>query len=366
MPAATTDRRTLAGGWEGPIIDADLHVNVPSIETLFPYLEPHWVEYVQEVGFATPPALGTKYPPGSAITCAPAWRPADGSAPASDLAVLQADVLDPLAVDYAILNCYWGVDCIRNPDFALALASAINDWLIAEWLDRDDRLRASIVVPAHNPVDAGREIDRVGGHSGFVQVFLPVWSPILYGNRIWLPMFEAIARHGLVAGIHYGGSSEGPPTGTGWPTWFLEEYAGALSAYWSQVLSLVGEGVFRRFPDLRVSLLEGGFAWLPPFLWRIDKEWKGLRREVPWVERLPSAIVRDHVRLSVQPIGAGPPADFRRVVEWLGSDELLMFGSDYPHGHSDTVEKVLDVLPAGAHAPLMAGNARDHYGLGGS
>lgn len=355
----------VTAGWTGPVIDADLHVNLPSVDVLLPYLSGQWIEWIGETGFTVPASLATKYPAGSSITCAPEWRPGDGRAPASDLSLLREDVLDPLGVECAILNCYWGLDSLRNPDFAAALARAINDWLIEEWLDRDERLRASLIVPAHNPADAAREIDRVGGHPGFVQVFLPLWSPIPYGNRTWLPMWEAIDRNGLVAGIHYGGSSEGPTTTTGWATWFLEEYASSVAMSWQQLTSILGEGLFQRFPELRVSLLEGGFTWLGPFLWRLDKEWKGLRREIPWVDRPPSQILREHVRLSIQPIGAGPSEDFSRVVEWLGSEELLMFGSDYPHGHGESVETLLEVLPESARAKMMSENARAHYRLGG-
>jgi predicted TIM-barrel fold metal-dependent hydrolase len=354
----------VTGGWTGPIIDADVHVNLPSVDVLLPHLGGQWIEWIGETGFTVPGSLQTKYPAGSSITCAPEWRPADGRMPASDLSMLREDVLDPLGVEFAIANCYWGLDSLRNPDFTLALARAINDWLIEGWLDRDERLRASLIVPSHNPADAAAEIDRVGGHPGFVQVFLPLWSPIPYGNRTWWAMWEAIVRNDLVAGIHYGGSSEGPTSTTGWATWFIEEYAGAIAMSWQQLTSILGEGLFQRFPTLRVSLLEGGFSWLGPFLWRLDKEWKGLRREIPWVDRLPSQIFREHLRFSIQPIGAGPPEGFARVVDWLGSDELLMFASDYPHGHEQSVATVLDVLPETARPKLMSENARAHYRLG--
>jgi hypothetical protein len=346
------------------VIDADVHVNISSVDELRPYLAPQWIEWISETGFSVPPGLVTKYPAGSSITCAPAWRPADGRTPASDLSLLRAQALDPLGVERAIVNCYWGLDCMRNPDFAAALARAINDWLIDKFLERDDRLRASLIVPAHDPAAAAREIDRVGGHPGFVQVFLPLWSPMPYGNRTLLPMWEAIVRNDLVAGIHYGGSSDGPTTTTGWTVWFLEEHASAVPMAWQQLASLLGEGLFQRFPDLRVALLETGFTWLAPLLWRLDKEWKGLRREVPWVNRLPSEILREHVRFSIQPIGAGPAEQFGRIIDWLGSDDLLMFGSDYPHGHPSGIATLLGVLSESAQAKLMAGNARVHYRLG--
>ena len=80
---------------------------------------------------------------------------------------------------------------------AAALASAVNDWQIAEWLEPEPRLRASIVVPSQQPELAAREIDRVGGHPGFVQVFLPVRSAMPYGNRRYHPIYEAAVRHDL-------------------------------------------------------------------------------------------------------------------------------------------------------------------------
>jgi predicted TIM-barrel fold metal-dependent hydrolase len=366
MTVTSRQRSAAVGGWTGAIVDTDVHINVPSVQALLPYLEAHWVEYIRETGFTAPPSPATKYPAGAAITCAPQWRLDDGRPGATELSQLQSQLLDPLGVEIAIVNPYWGIESIRHPDLAAALASAVNDWLIAEWLERDDRLRGSIVVPAYDPVAAAREIDRVGGHPGVVQVFLPVWSPVPYGRRSWHPMLEAICRHDLVAGLHYGGSSEGAPTPNGWPSWYLEEYAGATAVYWAQLLSLLAEGAFAQFPQLRVSLLEGGFAWLPPLLWRTDKEWKGLRREVPWVDRLPSQILREHVMLSSQPLDAGPADEFARLVQWLGAGELLMFATDYPHGHESGAGPLLDVVPADEHAAVMADNARRHYRLTGA
>jgi uncharacterized protein len=359
--APSADPALLTGGWSGRVVDADVHVNVPSIDVLRPFLAQPWIEYVSETGFEAPPQTPTLYPPGAATTVAARWRRSDGRPPASDLETVQRDLLDPFNVECAVLNCYWGVEQIRHPDFALALARAVNDWLIAEWLDRDDRLRASIVVPGTVPAEAAAEIDRVGSHPGFVQVLLPVRSSRLYGQRLWHPVWEAIVRNDLVAGIHYGGVPDGPPSAAGFSSWFLEDYVAHMQVFQSQLTSLIAEGVFEKFPAARVALLEGGFTWLGPMMWRLNKEWKGLRREIPWVKRLPSETIRERVKLSTQPLDAGGGDRLGYAVEWLGSEDMLMYASDYPHGHADTVACLLDVLPQDARVKVMGENARSHY-----
>ena len=119
-------------------------------------------------------------------------------------------MLDPWDVEVGILNCAYAVDSLHNPDTAAAMARAVNDWLVAEWLDQEPRLRASMVVPTRVPEMAAREIDRVGDHPGFVQVLLPVRSEAPYGNRRYLPIFEAAARHDLVVSLQFGGAPGQP------------------------------------------------------------------------------------------------------------------------------------------------------------
>ena len=86
------------------------------------------------------------------------------------------------------------------------MASAVNDWLAAEWLAKEPRLRASMVVPTRVPEMGAEEIDRVGDHPGFVQVLLPVRSEAPYGHRRYLPIFAAADRHNLVVSLQFGGA----------------------------------------------------------------------------------------------------------------------------------------------------------------
>jgi predicted TIM-barrel fold metal-dependent hydrolase len=357
-------KQTRAELWSGPVIDADVHANVPSLEALLAHMEPQWAEFCRERRFSTPQALANVYPPNAPSTARPEWRPADGKEPASELSMLQRDVLDRWDVDFAILNCYWAVDWVRHPDFAPALARAINNWLLAEWLERDPRLRASLILPARHPAEMIKEIERLGDHPGFVQAFFPVRSDLLYGNRQWHPVYESLQRHGLVLGLHWGGVSEtAAPSPTGWASWFVEEYAQEQQLYMAQVMSLIAEGVFAAFPDLRVSVQEIGFAWLPPIWWRMEAKRKGLRRDIPWVNQAIPEVFRDHFKFTVAPLDAGPPEHFANTLAWLGSDDMLMFATDYPHAHHDDIEAFLGLLSEPARAKLMAGNARELYQL---
>ncbi len=357
------------------MIDCDVHNVIASIDVLEPYLDDHWREVIATSQFAGP--TDQAHPPNLATSLradlADAEAHADADAetdagagqPGTSLALLRSQLLDPLGVEHAILSCDYAIESVRNPDAAAALATAVNDWQIERWLDPEPRLRAAVVVPSQQPAMAVREIERAAGHPGFVAVYLPVRSAMPYGNRQWWPVFEAAVARELVVELHFGGSPGLPPTASGWPTTWLEDYVDMASAFQSQLTSLISEGTFDRFPTLRMALIESGFAWLPAFLWRFDKSWRGLRREVPWTKRAPSEYVQEHVRIALQPVDGPPePAELLRVIDQLGSEELLMFSSDYPHRHTaEGLAAVPSELPTGLAEKLLSDTARNHYRL---
>jgi uncharacterized protein len=345
------------------VIDCDVHNVVGPIETLAPYLDQHWREVIDTSQFAGP--TDQAHPPNLATSLRDDLEPVADQPAGRTLEGLREQLLDRLDLQLAILGCDYGVESVRNPDAAAALAAAVNDWQLDRWLEPEPRLRAAIVVPSQQPSAAVAEIERRAPDPRFVAVYLPVRSSIPYGNRQWWPLWEAIVRHELVAELHFGGSTGVAPTASGWPSSWLEEYVDMASAFASQLTSLVAEGTLDRFPGLRISLIESGFGWLPAFLWRFDKGWRGLRREIPWTRRLPSEYVREHVRVALQPVDGPPdPVALARVIDQLGSDRMLMFSTDYPHRHA---AEELAAVPAGLDPSLaerlLDANAREHYRL---
>jgi predicted TIM-barrel fold metal-dependent hydrolase len=322
-------------------IDCDVHPAVPGMKALLPYLPPHWREQLLLRGIDGLDL--SSYPLRVAANSRPDWRPAAGKAGAGPERLI-AEALDAFGSRLAILNPLWGVEPLHNADMAAAIARAVNEWIAREWLDRDSRLRAAMLIPLQDADLAVQEIERAAADRRFVQILCLAMGEAPLGNRRYWRIWEAVARHGLVLGIHAGSSYRHSTTSNGWPSYYLEDTAVQTHAFQAQLLSLVAEGVFTRLPNLRVVLMESGFTWLPQFLWRATRTWRAMRAEVPWVDRAPADIIREHVRVTLQPTDAPPrPADLARVLAQIGSERMLLFSTDYPHWHFDADE----ALPAG-------------------
>ena len=328
-------------------VDCDVHCAPESYEALFPYLSEYWRQYITEAGVRLN-GMAHAYPRGV------------GAPLPSTYEALASRVLGREDLRFVILNCLTGFETHRNAYFAGAVASAINDWVREEFLARDERLRASLVVSTISPEDAVAEIERVGEDRRFVQVLLPVRSDLPWGHKNNHAVFAAACQRGLQVALHAWGRAGQAPTPSGFTTTYLEDYVGNQPIAQAQVLSFVSEGVFARFPDLRVVLVECGFAWLPPLLWRFDKDWKGVWREVPWLRRRPSEYVREHFRATTAP--AHLPRDpvlLDQLLQMLDGPGMLAYASDYPHEHGDGIGALLDRFTEEQRRRVMWSTAAD-------
>jgi predicted TIM-barrel fold metal-dependent hydrolase len=322
-------------------IDCDVHPAVPDTTALLPYFDDYWREAITQRGIDRLSLNLTSYPPNAPISARPDWRP-KGKKPGSDFDLLKSQALDAFGSRYAILNCLHAAQVFHSEDMSAAFCTAVNDWLAREWLGRDPRLRASILIPSENPDLAIAEIERRADDRRFVQVLMWAMNELPLGRRFYWPIYQAAERHALPIGVHAGSLYRHAPTSIGWGSYLTEDYVLQSAAFESQLLSLVSEGAFAKFPDLKVVFMESGFAWLPAFLWRANKTWRGVRSEVPWVKRPPGDIVRHHVRFTVQPIDEPPDnATLEHLIDQLGSDQILLFSTDYPHWHFEG----MDALP---------------------
>ena len=288
---------------------------------------------------------------------------------AGSVAAAQADLLNVYGHRYAlVVTGHHVVAGIMDPDYSAAYCRAQNTAVLEEWIQVDDRLLYAILVPLQDPQAAVSEIEHWVGHPRVKAV--TVWGGaerIPFGQRFYWPIYEAANRHGLPIHVHpattaviasCATSAAGPVTN------FLQLHTCLPQFYQAHLISLVLEGVFERFPNLRIALVEGGFAWVPHVLWRMDKEYKGLRQQAPHLRRLPSEYVRDHIKFGTQPIEEPSKIEHLcHLIDMMGGPEMLMYASDYPHFDFDPPSVLPKRLGEDALAKILCNNAAEFFNL---
>ena len=342
-----------------PLIDSDVHESFSNVRDLVPYLpEPYreWIARGAWRGFSQPFAYTS---PGSGNRAD--VRNADGSASVSDYGLMRSQLLDAYDVTYAVLTGYF-YPTILKTQYALgsAMAAAYNDYVAENWLAKDKRFIGSIQINARDPEAAAREIDRMADHPQIKQVMLPVVDDIAYGHPVYRPIFAAAERHGLVVALHHTIVAEGP---FGLGLHYIERHTLLSTSMMAEVISLILNGVFDNY-DLRFIILEGGFSWLPHLMWRMDREYRQGRVEVPWVKKLPSQHMRERLRFSTQPSEDLSADQWHKLIDLMGSDEYLVFSTDYPHFDFDEPNMAIPRnLDSGLREKIFWKNAAALYGL---
>ncbi len=346
------------------IVDTDIHcmLNGKAIARRLP--QP-W-RYRMEHGGGNVGGTGHWNPNG--VNRADAVAP-DGMPIAADPKHLGELFFSVHGIDFGVLNpggvLGWGVH--PEPDYAAAACRGINDTLIEDWLSVDDRFRGSVCVAPTDPAQAAKEIRRVGDHPQMVQVLMTSAGRIPYGNRLFWPIYEAAEEMGLPLGIHPGKEGTGisnPPSPAGYTGSYFEWHSVLAANYIGQLVSLVTEGVFQKFPKFTFILIEGGVSWLPAMMWRLDKNWKALRSTAPWLDRPPSRIIPDHLRLTTQPLEEPENKQhFHQILAMFPAEKMLMFSTDFPHWDGDTPDFAGRWFPDHLRDRVMSGTAIETYKL---
>ncbi|MGE3271272.1 MAG: amidohydrolase family protein [Chloroflexota bacterium] len=344
------------------MIDCDFHNEIDSIKDLYPYLSQRWRDHIDTFGLHGP--SGGYYP--RFMDHREDAIPPSGRRAGSEVAFSRSDFLDPYNVAHAMLIPLTPAARQLNLDLGAALATAVNDWQVAEWLDPEPRLRASIAISPEDPIAAAREVERCAKDKRFVQVFVPGRTHEPLGRRKYWPIYEAAAKHGLHIMSHAFGSYGYPITGAGSPSFYLEEHVGPAQAVQANVISLITEGVFDAFPGLKFVSVENGFGWVPSLMWRMDASYKLLKDEVPHLKKMPSEYFPDHIYLTTQPVEEPhKPQQFAEMLDHFGAmRKNILFASDYPHWDSDDPDFALPGgLPDDIVQAIQMDNAKALYNL---
>jgi len=335
-------------GRRTPVIDASVHIFFRSNADLRGVLR----EPFKSRGFPDYEMDWYGAPGGEYLHGSPGY-------PGSDPDVVAEQLFSERGVDVAILHPMTrGIMPDRH--LGTAIAAAHNEMMVSRWLESTaygDRFRGTIRVNPDDIAGALREIDRWGTHPRVVQIGIPLQSRELYGKPQYWPLWEAAAAANLPVAVHIE-TGEGvafPVTPSG-KTRTYEQYLAFMALnYVYHLMNMIAEGVFERTPSLKFVWADGAADLLTPFIWRMDCFGRPHLEQTPWAP---------HVYF-VQGSLDGP-GDTEFAGEWLGftgKEDMVMFGSSYPHWHAVNATAVPSAYSAEQRDKLCWRNAAELYGI---
>ncbi|WP_104126228.1 amidohydrolase family protein [Cryobacterium sp. Y57] len=365
-PAATQAASKLG------VIDVDFHpMPLPTDPQVAKHIPQQWRDYISRYGLGA--MGGGVFPSQREFTHRLDAIDTNGRVGLDPFLAVE-QVLDPFDMTAAVLTCpqayiitNGGANMPEN--LAKSVYSAYNNALAETWCGADDRFRASVTVARDIP-GGEREIIRCKeGESGdkFVQVLISPSGQDPIGKQRYWPIFEACENYDIPISFHVPGLGR-QPTGAGRQNFYAETHAAFGVLPLAMLPSMIFEGVFDRFPKLKVAVLEMGWDWVVPFSWRLDATWSMLRDEVGHLQRKPSEYLKEHFWFSTQPLEEperpDQTEDVFRIFEESGFGERLMFSSDYPHWDYDSpYESVPESFPEARRRRILGENASKLYGI---
>jgi predicted TIM-barrel fold metal-dependent hydrolase len=289
--------------------------------------------------------------------------------------------LDEVGIEATVLYPTAGVASsnIVNPDWAIDVTKAYNDWLHDAYLKHSSRFHglALLPQPVLNPKAAADELRRAVNSLGMSGAVIPsnsLHAPPL-GAPAYFPIYEAadlldccIAVHG---GVHGGMAMYG-----------LDPYAAvhAIGHPLGQMISLASiafNGVLEKFSRVRFGFLEGGVAWLLFCLERFDRSYgthimrdlRGNYLQLQNGENVSDYIIR-HIKARRVFVGCeGSEPLLATAVKMLGN-EPFMYSTDFPHEvNAETCKKELaelvenEALSEHDKDAILYENAVQFYGI---
>ncbi|WP_026343773.1 amidohydrolase family protein [Nocardia sp. BMG111209] len=291
----------------------------------------------------------------------------DGGFPGSDPDLAFQQAIIEGGSDIGILEPGFGAK--RLPEWSQAIGAAHNTWLANHWLDSHNnwhkRWRGSICAATEDIPGAVREIEKWAGHEYMSQILIKAEPRPAWGDPHYDPIWAAAVKHNMPVACHlsrgYYETLPIPPVGV--PSYnhdFMVSYSLLAN---NQVMSLIFDGTFDRFPDLRIVLVEHAFTWILPLMWRMDAIYEA-RKSWMDIKRKPSEYVKEHIKFTTQPLDyPDDKTELTRAFEWMDCEKILLFSSDYPHWTYDDPRWLVKHLPAHAREAIMFRNGIDTYHL---
>ncbi|MGH7863945.1 MAG: amidohydrolase family protein [Candidatus Binataceae bacterium] len=288
----------------------------------------------------------------------------EGCPPASYLPQERIRLLDQWGVNAGVLfptvGILWDV---ADHALAAAYARAYNNW-VNDFAGHDRRRMIPIAhLALQDPASALTELRRCV-KLGFKGIFLPP-EPIngkRFSHSDFDPIWRECEQAGLPVCLHVIVRFNRAPGLLGHfyqVGEFRMVYGFALGGFAQIVpamMTMIADGLFDRFPRLKVLCVEAGAGWAPYIMDRMDEKHEHFGWTFP-LKLKPS----DYFRRNIWVVAEPQERTIAAVMELMGEDRVL-WGSDFPHVDSTLeapwlIRKSVEGLDEARRRKVMGANA---------
>jgi predicted TIM-barrel fold metal-dependent hydrolase len=227
----------------------------------------------------------------------------------------------------------------------------------------EGRYYSMLCLPFSEPEEALRQVETFGGREHVTGFMITAVRSLPVHHNSYMKVYRAMEERGLALCFH-SAINIGEPVFKS-----LNRFASvhALGFPFYNILHMtnwVTNGLGERFPKLPVIWIEGGVAWVPFLMQRLDHEFMLRTSEYPLLKKKPSDYMRDMYYAS-QPLERVDPAALECTFRMINAETQLLYASDYPHWDFDLPSTIWDLgfLSEKAKHNILGGTAARLFGL---
>lgn len=355
------------------IVDVDYHHTEPNVwREVLEYVDNDVLRYMftSEKGYSLPGQLelgGQEL--GGRIRPQGAWDDAhdalEGLTGAERDIELARETMRLMGSDYVSVFPTYLLDMGTNPYAHLEapLFRAWSRWLVERVLSEEPRIISMLPLPFSDPDACLALVEEFGDRPGVVGFMVTSVRYEQSYRKEYFKLYRALEERGLPIGFHSGFTLRDRITQF---NKFISVHALGFPLYHLvQATNWVINGIPELFPQLKAVFIEGGLAWVPFLMQRLDHEYVLRPSEAPLLKRLPSEYLAD-CYYTTQPLEAEHLPMLEETFAMLRAPTQLLYSSDWPHWDWDPPSRIMNLPFLDEHAKrnILGENARALFGDG--
>jgi predicted TIM-barrel fold metal-dependent hydrolase len=255
---------------------------------------------------------------------------------------------------------------VADTQLMSAIFRAYNDWLTEFCRTDPERLKGIAMINLDDIQDGIKELERTA-KMGFAGAMITEYPPEdrRYDQAEYEPFWAAAQALDMPLSLHTATRRQGKIRGAGERT-LRDASSRATKVFYpaTSMCDMIFAGVFERYPNLKLAIVEFELAWVPHLLSSMDYTYRERHEEAFYRFKdgcRPSDFFHRNVFLSFQEDAIGI-----RLRDIIGVDNM-MWGSDYPHSEStfpqsrQILAQILAGVPEDDCAKIVGGNTARLY-----